>query len=219
MKENIISGIIGGLFVLICQLVFEYFKNKRSDRKKLKVGDSELQILDEEFLYKYEPHKYSIEKIMSDFGQPFNKYSDLYNDFEIEVFQYNFQNAKVLFGKTKDTSEIVSVTLFAIDDKKNPILCRLSFEDDDLEMGKAVINDTIIKETVNFENHASTFGMNCVIQAKYFYRQIKHLTFSYQISGNYQTPEDAKGQVIEQVCVSQISTVTPFLTIHDTFYT
>lgn len=219
MAENIISGIIGGLFVLICQLTFDYFKNRRSERKKQNVGDSDLHILDKGFLYKYEPHNYSIEKIISDFGQPIKNYIDIFDEMEIEVFHYDFQNAKVLFAKNKDSSELISVTLFSKNDKRNPVLCRLSYEDDEIEMGKAVINDTIIKECINFENNSYTFGMSCIFQASYFYRQIKHLTFSYQIVGNYETPEDAKGQIIEQVCVSQISTVTPFLSYHDTFYT
>lgn len=218
MTENIISGIIGGLFVLVCQLTFEYFKNKQSDKKKLKVGDSALQILDKEFLYKYEPHKYSIEKIISDFGQPIKKYTESFDNIEVEVFQYNFQNAKVLFAKQNDSSEIISVTLFSTIDNKNPVLCRLSFEEEDSEMGKAVINETIINEKINFENHMYTFGMRCIIQSKYFYRQIKHLTFSYQIGGNFDSPEDAKGEIIEQVCVSQLSSVTPLLSVHDTFY-
>jgi len=218
MKENIISGIIGGLFVLICQLTYDYLKNRRLDRKKLRVGNSDLFILDRDFLDKYEPHKYSIEKIISDFGQPTMKYKDTFDELNVEIYQYHFQNAKVLFSKGLDTSEIISVTLFSKLDKKNPLLCRLSFEDDEIEMGKAVINDTIIRDNINFENNAYTFGMNCIIQARYFYRQIKHLTFSYQIGGNFKTIQDAKGQLIEQVCISQLHTVTPMLSTHDTFY-
>lgn len=218
MKENIISGIIGGLFVLICQLTYDYIKNKRLDRKKLRVGNSEIFILDRYFLDKYEPHKYSIEKIISDFGQPIKKYKDTFEELEVEIYQYHFQNAKVLFSKEFNTSEIISVTLFSLLDKKNPLLCRLSFEDDEIEMGEASITDTIINANVNFENNLSTFGMNCIIQTRYFYRQIKHLTFSYQIAGNYETIEQTKGQTIEQVCISQLSNVTPMLSMHDTFY-
>ena len=218
MKENIISGIIGGLFVLICQLTYDYIKNKRLNRKKLRVGNSELFILDRDFLDKYEPHKYSIEKIISDFGQPIKKYKDTFDELEVEIYQYHFQNAKVLFSKGLDTSEIISVTLFSLLDKKNPLICRLSFEDDEIEMVKAVINDIIIRDSVKFENNTYSFGMNCIIKAKYFYRQIKHLTFSYQIGGNFETIQETKGQLIEQVCISQLSNVTPMLSIHDTFY-
>lgn len=218
MKENIISGIIGGLFVLICQLTYDYIKNKKLEKKKLRVGNSELSILDRDFLYKYEPHKYSIEKILSDFGQPFKKYNDRFEELEVEIYQYNFQNAKILFSKGLDTSEILSVTLFSLLDKKNPTLCRLSFEDNEIEMGKAVINDIIVRDSVSISNNTYTFEPNCTIQAKYSYRQIKHLTFSYQIKGNFKTVQQTKGQLIQQVCISQLSYVTPMLSTNDTFY-
>lgn len=218
MIENVISGIIGGFVVLLFQLGFDFFKTQREKTKRLKVGNSDLLILDKEFLYKYEPHKYSIEKIISEFGQPFRKYKENFGDFEVEVFQYNFKNAKVLFSKNTDTDSIISTTLFSTDDKKNPILCRLSVEDEKLEMGKALINDTVIQNVIKWENFPTPFLTNCIVQAVFFYREIKHLTFSYQIGGSYESLEETKGQKIEQVCISQLPNVTPMLSNHDIFY-
>ncbi|MDR0333528.1 MAG: hypothetical protein LBI15_08690 [Dysgonamonadaceae bacterium] len=216
--QNIVSGVIGGVVVLLFQLGFEYLKTKRENREKLKIGNSDLLILDKYFLYKYEPHKYSIEKIISEFGQPFKKEKENFDGIDVETFQYNFKNAKVIFSKKIDSSEIISTTLFSIEDRNNPVLCRLSFEDEELEMGKAIINDTIIRDGINLENFPTPFLTNSIVQTLYFYRQIKHLTFSYQIEGSYDSIEETKGQKINQVCISQLSNVTPMLSNHDIFY-
>jgi hypothetical protein len=218
MIENIVSGVIGGLFVLLIQYLVEHLKYKKNSKNSLIVGNQGLKIIDKNFLYTYEPHKISIEKVIEDFGQPIKKYNDEFDDFKLELYQYNFQNAKVLFSKSNESSEIISITLFSTNDKKNPVLCRISFEDDDIEFGKAKINDTIIKESIDLENSMTQLGNVCIIKSKYFYRQIKHLTFSYEIGGNYESLEDTKDEIINQVCVSQMQNVNPMFTFYDTFY-
>ena len=118
MIENIVSGVIGGLFVLLIQYLVEHLKNKKNSKNSLIVGNQELKIIDKKFLYTYEPHKISIEKVIEDFGQPIKKYNDEFDDFKLELYQYNFQNAKVLFSKSNESSEIISITLFSTNDKK-----------------------------------------------------------------------------------------------------
>ena len=94
----------------------------------------------------------------------------------------------------------------------------MSFEDDDIEFGKAKINDIIIKDGIDLENSMTQLGNVCIIKSKYFYRQIKHLTFSYEIGGNYESLEETKDEIINQVCVSQMQNVNPMFTFYDTFY-
>ena len=218
MLENLVSGIVGGLLVLFVQYIVEHFKNKKVSLETRKVGKPILKIIDNNFLYTYEPHKISIEKIIEDFGQPLKKYFDEFDNHKVEIYQYNFQNAKVIFSKPRNTSDIISITLFAVVDKKNPVLCRMSFEDDDIEFGKAKINDTILGNNVGMENIMTTFGNTCILKCKYFYRQIKNLTFAYEIGGNYKELYECKDQLITQVCISQMSDVTPMLSSDDTFY-
>lgn len=218
MIENIVSGIIGGIVVLLIQYLVEYFKNKKNNRSSFLVGNQELKIIDRNFLYTYEPHKISIEKIIEDFGQPIKKYKNESENFNLEFYQYNFKNAKVLFSKNVENSDIISITLFSTNDKKNPVLCRMSYQDNNIEFGKAKINETIIKDNLGFENLYTQLGNVCIIKSKFFFRQIKHLTFSYEIDGNYDNIEETKNGIINQVCVSQIENINPMFSFYDTFY-
>jgi hypothetical protein len=218
MFENIISGFIGGLLVLIIQFLVDLIKKRKKEDNDRKVGNQKLKIIDYNFIYTYEPHKISIEKIVDDFGQPLKVYDDQIDNCKLKLYQYNFQNAKVLFSKMSESSEIISITLFSTNDRKNPILCRMSFENEDTEMGKAKINQAIIKDNIRLENSNNGLNRVCIIKAKYFFRQIKHLTFAYQIDGNYEDIKQSKNNIINQVCVTQIESITPFFSFYDTFY-
>ena len=68
--KNIIIGAIGGLIVLIIQLIIDLFKAHKKNKKNLIVGTSNLKILDRNFLYEYEPGKVSIEKIILTYPLP-----------------------------------------------------------------------------------------------------------------------------------------------------
>lgn len=216
--KNIIIGSVGGLIVLIIQLLIDYFKNAKNRQKDSVVGNSDLKILNKEFLYDYEPGKVSIEKIIQDFGQPNRIQEDIQNEKKLKLFFYVFRNAKVLFTVYDKESEVLSITLFSTIDIKNPVLCRLSYEDDDEKMGNAKLTDSILRDSISIENQESIHKQTTVIKSKYFFKQIKHLTFSYSIDGHFEKIVDAKGQLIQQVCVSQVENISPMLSFIDTFY-
>lgn len=218
MIENIISGFIGGLLVLIAQYVVEVLKRQKKEKADRTVGNKKLKIIASNFIYAYEPHKISIEKVIDDFGTPLKVYEDDLEGYKLKIYQYNFQNAKVLFSKSRDSSDIISITLFSTHDKDNPVLCRMSFADDDIEMGKAKINQTIIEDCMHMQNSTNGLGNVCRIKSRYFYRQIKHLTFAYEVDGSFDRVEETKDSIINQVCVSQMDNVTPFFSFYDTFY-
>ncbi len=216
--KNIIIGAIGGLIVLVIQLFIDYFKNRKNNKENLIVGNSNLKILNRDFLYDYEPGKVSIEKIIQDFGQPNRIQDDFEDEKKLKQFFYIFRNAKVLITTYHKESEVISITLFSTKDLKNPVLCRLSYEDDYEIMGKAKLTDSILRDSINIENHESIHEQTTVIKSKYIFKQIKHLTFSYSIDGHFEKIVDAKGQLIQQVCVSQVQTITPMINFFDTFY-
>ena len=216
--KNIIIGAVGGLIVLLIQLLIDYFKNRKNNKENLIVGNSNLKILNRDFLYDYEPGKVSIEKIIQDFGQPNRIQDDFEDEKKLKQFFYIFRNAKVLITTYDKESEVISITLFSTKDVKNPVLCRLSYEEDDEIMGKAKLTDSILRDSINIENQESIHEQTTVIKSKYFFKQIKHLTFSYSIDGHFEKLVDAKGQLIQQVCVSQVERITPMLPFFDTFY-
>lgn len=216
--KNIIIGAIGGLIVLIIQLRIDYFKNTKNRQKDSVVGNSDLKILSREFLYDYEPGKVSIEKVIQDFGQPNRIQEDIESKKKLKLFFYVFRNAKVLFTAYHKESEVLSITLFSLKDIKNPVLCRLSYEDDDEIMGIAKLTDSILRDSISIENQGSIHEQTTVIKSKYFFKQIKHLTFSYSIDGHFEKLVDAQGQLIQQVCVSQVENISPMLSFFDTFY-
>ena len=84
--KNIIIGSVVGLIVLIIQLLIDYFKNAKNRQKDSVIGNSDLKILNKEFLYDYEPGKVSIEKIIQDFGQPNRIKEDIQNEKKLKLF-------------------------------------------------------------------------------------------------------------------------------------
>lgn len=216
--KNIIIGAVGGLIVLLIQLLIDYFKNLKNNKDNLIVGNSNLKILSRDFLYDYEPGKVSIEKIIQDFGQPNRIQDDFKDEKKLKQFFYIFRNAKVLITTYDKESEVISITLFSTKDVKNPVLCRLSYEEDDKIMGEAKLSDSILRDSITIENQESIHEQTTIIKSKYFFKQIKHLTFSYSIDGHFEKLVDAKGQLIQQVCVSQVQSITPMISFFDTFY-
>lgn len=220
MKDNIIIGVIGGIIaglaVLFVQFIIDYFKTKKQKKKDRKVGNKELKILDKNFIINHLPHKISIEKIIEDFGQPFKKQVD--DAKELVLYQYNFLNAKFLISKSIETNEVISTTLFSCGDKKNPILCHLSYEEENIEFGDAVISDIIIRDNITFENINNIFENNCIIKSKYAFKPIKYLTFCYEIGDNFEKLEETKNKKIKQICITQNENIVPMLPHSETFY-
>lgn len=228
MDEKIISGIVGGSIVLIFRIIYELIRDRIKERKEkekkameeresLTVGSKKLKIIRQDFLYQYEPGKLSIEKVLEELGAASVKMDDEYDGQKILIYKYDFANAKVLFSTYLNESDIVSITLFALPNG-DPINCRLSFEEDDAVMGQAVISDVILKDQTDFETESNIHEAYSHIKARYFYRQIKHLTFVYRIENEYENAEASKGQIIQQVCVTQNADIYPMLHFFDTFY-
>jgi len=48
--------------------------------------------------------------------------------------------------------------------------------------------------------------------------QTKHLRYYYQISGKFDTIEQAKNEIIVQVCVTEDSDIYSLFSYYDTFY-
>lgn len=217
---GIIGTVIGGLIVLFFQKRDEKVKEEKNKLAQNMVGKTSLKIIDRDFLYNYEPSKVSIEKILDDFGQPFKKSKDESEEGKgLILYKYIFQNAKVQFSTYENDSDILSITIFSEEDKKNPITCRRSFDEDEEIFGHAKITDIIIQESTSFENFSSPRDAFAIIKAQYFgYPTIKYYTFCYQIDGNYETINDTKGQVIKQVCITQLDSICPTFSIWDTFY-
>lgn len=216
--KNIIIGAAGGLIVLLFQFLIDFLKNKKNEKENLVVGSSNPKILSKQFLYDYEPGKVSIEKIIQDFGQPNRIQDDIEDEQKLKLYFYIFKNAKVLITTHDKESEILSITLFSTKDLKNPVLCRLSYEEDDEIMGKAKLTDSILRDSISIENQDTIHEQTTIIKSKYFFKQIKHLTFSYSINGHFEKLVDAKGQLIQQVCVSQVENIAPMISFFDTFY-
>ena len=215
---NIGCGIAGGLVVLGVQETIAYFRKQREERQTLTVGNPKLKILDSDFLNKYEPGKISIDKIIQEFGQANRIETSTESIGEIAAYFYILENAKVIFTTLNKEPNIVSITVFSTRNQKYPIICRQSFEDDEEIFGKAKLTDSILRDNESIENHESIHEQTTVIKSRFFYRQIKHLYFGYSIDGHFEKLSDAKGQLIQQVCVSEVESISPMLSFFDTFY-
>ncbi len=228
IDERLIIAIVGGVIALVLRIIYELVRDMIKERKenrkkaieereKLTVGSKRLKIIGQNFLYQYEPGKISIEKILEELGSASVKIEDEFSGEKIVIYKYDFENAKVLFSTYLNQSDIISITLFALPNG-DPIDCRLSYEDDDAIMGQAVISDVILKDLTDFETESNMNESYSHIKAKYFYRQIKHLTFVYRIENKYENAQAAKGQVIQQVCITLNDDIYPMFDFFDTFY-
>lgn len=216
----VVSTILGGLAVYAYQLHREKEKEKKSALENKMVGGKNLKIIDKDFLYHYEPCKISIEKIIADFGQPVKKGKGKTDDGKkLRFYTFFFENAKVEFVTYKNSSEILSTTVFSQEHPDYPIACRSSFEDDEQNLGQAQITDAIVLDHVFFENYNSPRDAYAIIKSRFVgYPTIKYLYFCYQIDGNYQSVQETKGSIIKQVCITQLDEICPTFSIWDTFY-
>ncbi len=215
---NIGCGVSGGLVVLAIQETIAYYKKKKVERQNLMVGNPKLKILDSDFLFKYQPGKISIEKLIEEFGKPSRMGSSSDSDNEFESYFYFLENAKLILTTLKKQSSIISITVFSTRNDRFPVICRQSFEDDEEIFGKAKLTDSILRDSISIENHESIHEQTTVIKSRFFYRQIKHLHFAYSIDGHFEKVTDAKGQLIQQVCISESEGVCPMFSFFDTFY-
>ncbi|KOP36542.1 hypothetical protein DBB36_03785 [Flavobacterium sp. WLB] len=213
--QNVLSGTIGGFVVYLVQKLSDKSAKSKENISNSIVGKKELKILSEDFLYQYEPHKITVEKIIEEFGKPI-KIFKAENNCKSNVFE--FRNAKVEIFEDLEYNSITSITVFSKLDKKFPVKCRVSFEDDERILGNAKISDVIIKDCFFFESYNTPLGYETIIGCLNAYRQTKHLKYFYQIDGQFKSVEETKGEIIKQVCVTQLESIHPFFSYYDTFY-
>lgn len=215
-----VATILGSLAVYAYQILREKEKEKKRALEDKMVGAKNLKIIDKDFLYGYEPGKISIEKIIADFGQPVKKGKGKTDGGKkLQFYTFIFENAKVEFVTYKNSSEILSTTVFSQEHPEFPIASRSSFEDEEQNLGQAQITDAIVLDHVFFENYNSPKDAYAIIKSRFAgYPTIKHLYFCYQIDGNYQSVQDTKGSIIKQVCITQLDEICPTFSIWDTFY-
>ena len=134
--------------------ITDWIKNKLSKNKKedkAEVVDTE-PVIEPEFVYRYEPGRISIEKIIQIFGAADKKTEDSDTEGDtIILYKYFFSNAKVLLSTYPKKSDIISVTVFSKELDENPVYCRMSEAEDYIPLGQAVINDSLLRmpETLN----------------------------------------------------------------------
>jgi len=220
---GIISCVVAGLILYALQIVVQNIKDKKAQSEKNKVGKTVEKYIDEDFLYNYEPGNIIIEKIIEDFGQPQNKYDDT-NDFfkedsetlyQLTIYKYNFTNAIVLFSTLKNESSIISVTINGATIKSHLVKCRFSFAEEDQYFGEAKITNEVLENKTGFWSHSFINWAFAVIQARYFYPKIKHLNFTYIVCDSNIDENEILGKSVDQLCVSAISSVCPFIYFYD----
>lgn len=212
--QNIFSGVIGGSIVLLFQKLSDRKEKQKEKIENSIVGKRDFKILSQDFLYKYEPGKITIEKLIEDFGQAQRKFKS--EKYENIIFE--FQNAKLEVINSIKYNSIVALTLFSKLDNKFPVNCRLSYEEDDEILGKAKISDVIISNQIYFESYNTQLGFETIIGSRNDYGQTKHLKYYYLIGGNFNNIDETKNEIINQVCVTEIENVYSFFSFYDTFY-
>jgi hypothetical protein len=223
LVTGIAGGIIAGLGVYFIQFLVERRKQKKLNSENKKVGSGNDKYIDEDFLNNYIPGSVSIEKILQDFGQPNEKYEqpatikwDNNKDVELSIYQYKFVNAIILFSTFKNETTIISITVNSNFSKTHPVKCRFTFADDDVYFGKAKVNHEILQNKTHFEKETYINWTYSAIQAKFFYREIKHLTFTYIVCDfGIENDVDMLNKTIDQLCVSANADVYPVIYFYD----
>lgn len=225
--ENIISGIIGGLILYFIQLLVEKRKDKKNKQKELneaaekkRIGKKGDKFLDQNLLDNYLPGL-PLDKILQDFGQPDEKFEDI---IDIEqgftesnvmfIYQYKFSNGVIAFSVLPNKNSVESITLYPNTDDKYKIYCPYNFSDTKEIFGKARINREIISNKIKFETNSYINWRYSIIVSKYFYREIKHFTFSYIVFDCIDDFQDMENKKIDQLCISLNENILPVINFY-----
>lgn len=225
-EENLfigtISGIIAGLIVYFVQFFFSKRIEKRKNKDKNRVGKKTDKYIDKEFILNYLPQGLKIEKVLEDLGQPIQKkeYSveikwETNKIREIEIYQYKFINAVILFSTFKNENTVISVTINSRYNKSHPVIFSFAFADSEIYFGQATINNEIINNKVNFKAESYTNWAFSAISSKFFNREIKDLTFTYVVCDIIESEEEMKDKVIDQLCISANEDICPIIYFYD----
>lgn len=215
---GVISGVISGLIIYTIQYLNNLKKEQKENLETNRVGGKTKKFLDRDFLSDYEPGKVSIQRVFEELGKPLGKYED-FNDNENTisipkyiVYKYKFSNAIVLFATLINEDSVISLTLMSTDNTY-PIKCPLSpaSENDLAVLGKAKIDTEIINDAFNSWHKLYRDWEYSAIQSRFFYRNIKHLTFTYIVYDSIESNDCFLGKTIDQICISQIESIHPII--------
>lgn len=209
--------------VAIITSLITYFSGIKQKIAASVIGMGERKNLHQDFLHNYVPGEVTISKIIEDLGQPLVKIKDdieqEWNDnnkFEFWVYKYKFSNAVVLFTTELEDENVISISLICKPNKKHPIKCRYSFEEEDKFFGEAIITENIVKNSENFKSESYASLMYTAITARYVdFRPIKHLHFTYFIYFKYENEAEMKHQEIDGICISTMEDVMPIIHFDD----
>lgn len=217
-----IGGIVAGLVVYLIQFIVARQNEKRTNRENKKVGKRIDKYIDENFINNYLPRNLSIDKILEDFGQPNQKIDDSviikwdnYRTQDLTIYHYKLTNSVILFSTFKNESTVISVTINSNFSKSHPVKLSFGFAEDDVYFGKAKVNNEIIQNKINFETHSFVNWAYAAIQAKFFYREIKELTFTYIVCDIVESENEILNKTIDQLCISANEDVYPIIYFYD----
>jgi len=223
LLAGIVSGVVSGLVVYLIQFIVASQNEKIKNRESKRVGRSRTyKFVDEDFIYNYLPENLLIERIFEDFGQPDKKMDDSvtlkWDNNKIKKlteYQYKFINAVILFSTFKNESYVISVTINSNQNKSHPVKFCFGFTEEDVCFGQAKINEEILNAKVNFESQSFINWAYASIKAKFFYREIKDLTFTYIVCDIVESESNMLGKTIDQLCISANEDVSPVIYFYD----
>lgn len=217
-----IGGIVAGLVILLIQFLVERQKEKVKTNEEKRLGKRTDKYIDEDFVYNYLPGFLSIEKVIADFGQPSKIYEDTviikWDDDktrDLTIYHYDFINAVILFSTFKNESTVISVTTNSSFSKSHPVKLGFAFADKDVYFGEAKINEEILSNKTKFEKEMFRNWGYAAIQAKFFYREIKGLTFTYIVCDFIESEKEIMNKNIDQLCISVDEDVYPIIYFYD----
>lgn len=224
LQENLligtISGIVAGLIVYFIQLFISQKIDRKEKTENNRVGKKTDKYIDKDFILNYLPEKIDIEKVLEDFGKPLQKTDTTVeiswdsSSREITIYQYRFINAVILFSTFKNQTSVISMTINSSYNKSHPVNFSFAFEENNLYFGQATINNEIISNKIDFKIESYVNWAYSAIQAKFFYREIKNLTFTYVVCDTL-SEEEMNGKVIDQLCISTNKDIYPIIYFYD----
>lgn len=216
-----ISALVAGLIVFFIQLIISKNFERKQKKEKNKVGKKTDKYIDEDFILNYLPSQIDIEKVFEDFGKPLQKTDTTveikWNNStqEITIYEYKFKNAVILFSTFKNESAVISLTINSNYNKAHPVKFSFAFEEKTVYFGKAKINNEIVANRTNYISESYVNWAYSAIQSKYFYREIKHFTFTYIVCDFINSENEMMGKVIDQLCISCNEDVCPVIYFYD----
>lgn len=224
---SLISGIAGGLIVLLAQNAIEKYK-KEKDQKNEKIIKSTRfgKILAENTLESLEVGL-SVDKMKEILGIPDfifkEEYSGLIDKKPSNYFTYNFSNAIVRITSQNNLS-IDTISILSRDDRTNLIKFFLNNYEASSGgiLGRTKLNKEIIKNVINHYSNRTAREMYFGVET-YYGRFGNYLNYTYFGSSfnhieKYEKtndPKDLLGSTIEGFCISNAEGFAPYISDYE----